>query len=126
MLVEAVRHLLEAEPNVLEADLLRHGYERHRREVPVHTAHQAREHGCVAHARIEDPQRGRDWLEVPKLLRDAPRDHRLLVARVDEREVLLAIVEEPERRRISGLLLPFGPGARSGGHLVLPSWRSFS
>ncbi len=106
VLVEAVRHLLEPEPDVLEADLLRHRQQRHGREVAMDAAHQPREDGRVAHAGVEDPQRRRRRPELTQLLAPLARDDRLLVAGVDERQVLLPVVVEPERRRICLRLLP--------------------
>ncbi len=59
MLEEPVRHLLEAEAHVLEADLLGHREHRHGRELRVRVAQEPREHRGVAHARVEDAQRRR-------------------------------------------------------------------
>ena len=56
VLVEPVRHLVERQPHVLEADLFARQVERHRREAAVHIAHDARHDRAVAHAGIEHAQ----------------------------------------------------------------------
>ena len=99
MLEESVRHLLEAETHVLEADFLRDDHERHGRDLRVGVAHDSREDSRVAHAGIEDAQRRRRRPHVPELDRRALRHRGLLVAGIDEGEILLAIVVEPERGR---------------------------
>ena len=67
MLEEAVGHLVEREPHVLEADLLADDVERHGREAVVHRAHHARQHGAVADAGIEDAHRRRARMDVGEL-----------------------------------------------------------
>ncbi len=99
MLVEAVRHLLEGEPRVLQADLLADDVERQRREAPMHLAHHARQHGAVAHAGVEHAQRRRRRMQVLQLEPDAVGDRLLLAAGVDEQQVLLPVVEEAEVAR---------------------------
>ena len=117
VLVEAVGHLAQAQAHVLEADLLAHDVERHRREAPVHLAHHLREHRAVAHAGVEQAHRGRARVDVAELEPDARRDHVLLAAGVDEEQVLLAVVEEAEvlfRRRLARCA-PASRGPRSRG-----------
>src|SRR5260221_1733728 len=96
MFEEAVGHLAQAEAHVLEADFLADDVERHRRETAVHLAHDAREHRAVAHAGIEQAHRRRPRMDLAELEPDAPRDHVLLAAGIDEEQVLLAVVEEAE------------------------------
>ncbi len=63
---------------------------------------------------------------VPELARRALRDRRLLVAGVDERQVLLAVVVEAERRRgvsRGGLRLP-RPARAHGARACRPATRS--
>jgi hypothetical protein len=96
MLVEAVGHFLQAEPRVLEADLLADGIERQRRKAPVHFAQHARQHGAVAHAGVEHAHRGRRRMQVGELQADAAGDGFLLAAGVDEQQIFLAVVEEAE------------------------------
>ena len=99
VLVEAVGHLVEAQARVLEADLLAHHVEGQRREAPVHLAHDAGQHGAVAHAGIEQAHRRRLGVEVGELHADAARHHLLLAAGIDEQQVFLAVVEEAEVAR---------------------------
>ena len=115
MLEEAVGHLLEPEPDVLEADLLGRREQRDGGEVVVDGADEPRQHRRVAHAGVEDAQGRRAGQERAELLRRALADDRLLVAGVDERQVLLPVVVEPERL---GLRLLLG-----GGRHLSPSRR---
>jgi hypothetical protein len=104
MLVEAVDHLAQAEAYVLEADLLAHDVERHRRESAVHLAHHPREHRAIAHARVEKAHRRWARMDMRELEPHAARHHVFLAARIDEEEVLLAVVEKAEvlfRRRLA-------------------------
>ena len=98
MLEEPVRHreILEAKAHVLDRDLLAHDVERHRREAPVHLPHDPGEHGAVAHAGVEHPERRRPRVDVPELQPRALRHRPLLAAGVDEHQVLLAVVVEAE------------------------------
>ena len=98
VLVEAVRHLLQAQAHILEADLLRDREHRHRREQLMGRAHHSREDGRVAHPGIEEPQRRRRRVQLRQLERRALDHDRLLVAGVDEGQVLLAVVVEAKRR----------------------------
>jgi hypothetical protein len=99
VLEEPVRHLLEPEPDVLEADLLCDCDNGHRRMEPVYGAHESREDSSVAHAGVDQPDRRRDGGDLGQFLAGAVGDDRLLVRGVDEREVLLAVVVEAERGR---------------------------
>ena len=96
MLEEAVRHLLQGEADVLEADLLADRVERHVREAVVHRAHHARQHRAVADAGVEHAHRRRARMDVAELERDAARHHPLLRAGVDEQQIFLPVVEEAE------------------------------
>jgi hypothetical protein len=73
MLVESIRHLVEAEAHVLQADFLGDDEERRRREGVVDAAHEARQHRRVAHAGVEDADRGRRGLQIAQLVRRASR-----------------------------------------------------
>ena len=99
VLVEAVGHLVEGEPGVLEADLLADDVEGQRRQAAVHLAHDAGEHRAVAHAGVEHAHRRRLGVQVGELQADAARHHLLLAAGVDEQQILLAVVEEAEVAR---------------------------
>ena len=105
MLVEAVGHLVEREARVLQADLLADHVERQRRKAPVHLAHDAGQHRAIAHAGVEHAQGRRLGMQVGELHADAPRDHLLLAAGVDEQQVLLPVVEEAE---VARAVLPGG------------------
>ena len=96
MLGEAVRHLLHGQPDVLEADLLADDIERRVREAVVHRAHHAQQHGAVADAGVEHPQRRRARMDVGEFQRDAVGHHPLFAAGVDEQQILLPVVEEAE------------------------------
>ena len=96
MLEEAIRHLLQREPDVLEADLLADGVERHVRETVVHGAHHAYQHRAVADAGVEHPHRRRARVDVDEFFGDAVRDLPFLAAGVDEQQIFLPVVEEAE------------------------------
>src|SRR4029079_15694574 len=64
MLDEAIRHLVQRQTDVLEADLLADDIEWRGREAVVHGAHHAREHGTVADAGIEYAHRRRAWMDI--------------------------------------------------------------
>src|SRR5688572_28087332 len=98
MLEKTVGHLLESEAHVLAADFLGHHQLRYRRPGGMRAAHEPRQHGGITHAGVEHPQCGWCRADVAQLLRRAVRDLLLLVAGVDEGQVLLAIVVEAERR----------------------------
>ena len=98
MLVEPVGHLLQPEPDVFEADLLAHDVERQGAEPAVHLAHHPGEHRAVAHPGIEDAQRRGLGMNMGQLHAGAFGDHPLLAAGVDEHQVFLPVVVEPEGR----------------------------
>ena len=93
---EPVGHLLQREPDILEADLLADHIERHGRRAVVHGAHHAREHGAVADAGIEHAHRRRARMDVGEFQPDALADHPFFAAGVDEQQILLPVVEETE------------------------------
>jgi hypothetical protein len=101
VLVEAVGHLVEAQPRILEADLLAHHVERQRRKAAVHLAHDAGQDRAVAHAGIEHAHRRRLGMQMGEFHADAAGDDLFLRARIDEQQVFLPVVEEAEiaRRR---------------------------
>ena len=70
MLEQAIRHLLQHQADVFVADLLGHDVERHGREARMHRPHHPRQHGAVADAGIEDPQRRRRRLQIAELERN--------------------------------------------------------
>ena len=96
MLDETVRHLLQGEADVLQADLLADDVERHGGEAVVHRAHHPRQHGAVADAGVEHAHRRRARMDVGELERDAVGDHPLLAAGVHEQQIFLPVVEEAE------------------------------
>src|SRR5262249_28514168 len=69
-----------------------------RREAVVRRTHDAGENGAVAHAGVEEPQRGRPRLDAVELELDALRDHPFLGAGADEEQVLLPVVVEAKAR----------------------------
>ena len=96
MLEQPVGHLLERQPNVLEADLLADDVERHGREAMVHGAHGAR--STVPSPMPASNRRragGRGWM-LASSMPDALGDHPLLAAGRDEQQVFLAVVVEAE------------------------------
>src|SRR3982751_5871593 len=62
MLEETVRHFLQRETDVLQADLLADHVERHVGKAVMHRAHHAREDRAIADAGIEDAHRRRGWM----------------------------------------------------------------
>jgi hypothetical protein len=116
MLEEAVRHLLEAEAHVLEADLLGDHQQGQRRSLRVGVAHEARQHGRIAHAGVEDANCRWRRADMAQFLGRALRDRRLLVAGVDEGEVFLAIVVEAEWRRVRRRARDFHRATRTRAH----------
>ena len=62
----------------------------------MHGAHGARQHGAVAHAGVEQPQRRRARMDVGQLHADALGDDPLLAAGGDEQQVFLPVVVEAE------------------------------
>ena len=96
MLEEAVRHFLQRQPHVLEADFLADRVERHVREAVVHGAHHARQHRAVADAGVEHAHRRRTRMQMRKLFGDAVRHLPFLAAGIDEQQIFLPVVEEAE------------------------------
>ncbi len=96
MLEQPVRHLVERQADVLEAELLARDIERHMRKAAVHRAHHPRQHGAVAEAGVEYPQRRRPRMDAGELQRHPLRDHPLLAAGVDEQQIFLPVLEKPE------------------------------
>ena len=96
MLEEPVRHLLQGEADVLEADLLADHVERRVRKAVVHRPHHPQQHGAVAHAGVEHAQRRRARMDIGEFEPDPAGDHPLFAAGVDEQQVFLPVVEEAE------------------------------
>ena len=121
MLAEAVRHFLQREPHVFEADLLADNVEGHVRKALMHCLHHSRQDGAVAHAGIEHAHRRRTRVNAGELERHAIGDHPFLAASVDEQQVFLTVVEKAkialrvggERRRRDRR---GGPGRRPLDH----------
>ena len=102
VLDQPVGQFLEAEPYVLEADLLGDDQQRHRRELAMRAAHDSRDHRTVAHTGVEDPHGRRRRSQQRDLVGGAARYRRFLVAGIYEGQVLLAVVIEAKRRRRPG------------------------
>ena len=96
MLEEAVGHFLQAQPHVLEADLLARDIEGLMRKAIMHRAHHAREHRTVADAGVEHAHGRGAGMDIRKLQRNAVGDHPFLATGVHEQQILLTIVEEAE------------------------------
>ncbi len=95
---EAVDHLVEADTHILHADFLGHDEVGHGRMLVVQVTHGIGQHGGIAHAGIEQAQGRRAGLDVLELLGDALGDGGFFVTGVDERQVVLPVVVEAERR----------------------------
>ena len=96
MLEEAVRHFLQRQADVFEADFLADGIERHVREAVVHGAHHPHQHRAVADAGVEHAHRRRPRMQMREFFGDAVRDLPFLAAGVDEQQIFLPVVEEAE------------------------------
>src|SRR5580704_4252409 len=96
MLEQPVRHLVERQSDVLEAELLARDIERHVGKAAVHRAHHPRQHGAVAAAGVEYPERRWPRMDAGQLQRYPFRDHPLLAAGMDEQQIFLPILEKPE------------------------------
>jgi hypothetical protein len=94
MLEQAVRHLVQRQTHVFQAQFLAGDIERHVRKPAVHRAHHPRQHGAVADAGVEHPQRRRPRMDAGKLQPDAVGDHPLLRASMHEQQVFLPVLEE--------------------------------
>ena len=99
MFEQPVGHLLQHQPHVLVADLLGHGVERHGGKARMQRPHHPRQHGAVADAGVEDPQRRRRRLQIAEFERNPVGDLGLLAAGRDEQQIFLPVVEEPEAGR---------------------------
>ena len=96
MLEKTIRHLLQREADVFEADLLADEIERHRRKAVVHGAHHPHQHAAVADAGVEHAHRRRARMDVGEFVGDAARHLPFLAAGVDEQQIFLPVVEETE------------------------------
>ncbi len=106
MLEEAVSHLLQRQPHVLEADLLTDDVKRHVRKAVVHGAHGAHQHAAVADAGVEHAHGRRTGMQERELAGDPTCHLPFLAAGVDEQQIFLPVVEEAEvALRIAGLAL---------------------
>ena len=96
VLLKAVRHLLQHQSHILDADFLGDGVERQPRIAPVGAAHQAGKGRAVARAAIEQADGRRRGLSQGELLQRLVRNDLLLRCRVHEHQIFLAIVVESE------------------------------
>jgi len=55
VLEQPVRHLVQRQPDILEAQLLAGDVERHMGKTAMHQTHDPRQHGSVAHPGVEHP-----------------------------------------------------------------------
>ena len=94
--MKTVRHFLQREAHVFEADLLADDVKRHGRHLVVHAAQHPGQHRAVAHTGVKQPERWRVRVDVGQLHLDAPRRHPFLGAGVDEEQVFLAVVVKAE------------------------------
>src|SRR5262245_2633082 len=94
MLDKAIRHLVQREPDILEADFLADNVERRGRKTVVHRAHYAREHGAVADTGIEHTDRRRAWVNVGQFKPYPRSNFPFLRTGIHEQQVFLTIVEE--------------------------------
>jgi hypothetical protein len=62
----------------------------------MHCPHDVRKHSTVAYSGIEHSQGRRIGPEVCQFLRRAFSDFPFLIARINESQVLLSIIEEPD------------------------------
>src|SRR6266852_8569291 len=132
MLDKAVRHLLQGQTGVFQADFLADHIERHGREAVVHCPHHARQHGAVADAGIEQPNRRRTRVDIDQLLPNPVGHNPLLAAGVHKQQVFLTVIEKAKialrilRRRLRREMLrglargPDEGGAWNRGR----SWKS--
>src|SRR4051812_8298791 len=98
MFEETIRKFFKGQPNIFKADFLADNIERHCRITPVHGSHDARQHRSVAHARVEQAQRGWMWRDVVEFHGHSIRNGPLFTAGVDEHQVFLPIVKESKVR----------------------------
>ena len=98
MLEQPIRHFIEYEANVLEADLLADDIAGQGRKALVDRAHDARQQSAVADPRVENADRGRARIDIAQFHRDPLRNDPFLAAGVDEQQIFLPIVEETENR----------------------------
>ena len=62
----------------------------------MHRAHHPRQHGAVADAGVEHPQRRRAGMDAAEFQPDPIGDHPLFAAGMDEQQVFLPVLEKPE------------------------------
>ena len=96
VLVKPVRHFFKRQAHVFQADLLAHHIKRHGGHAVVHGAQHAREHGAIAHARVEQAKGRRVRMDVGQFHLDAPGGHPFFGTGVDEQQVFLAVVVKAE------------------------------
>src|ERR1700751_3253839 len=101
MLEQPIRHLVEHEADVLEADLLPDDVAGQGRKALVHSAHHARQHSAVADPGVENANGGRPRIDIAQFHRDPLRDDPLLATGIDEQQVFLSVVVEAENRLTS-------------------------
>src|SRR6516164_351025 len=94
MLDKTIRHLMQREANVLQADFLADDIEGRGREPVVHRAHHAREHRPVTDAGVEHAHRWRPRMDIGELKAHPRSNFPLLRASVHEEQILLPVVKE--------------------------------
>src|SRR5215831_4478095 len=96
MFDETIRHLVQREANVLQADFLTDNIERSGREPVVHRTHHACEHRPVTNAGVEYAHRRRPRMDIGEFEAHPRSYFPLLRAGVHEEQILLPVVEETE------------------------------
>src|SRR5262245_25944211 len=96
MLDETIRHLVQREANVLQANFLADDIERSSREPVVHRTHHACEHRAVTNASVEYAHRRRPRMDIGEFEAHPRSYFPLLRAGVHEEQILLPVVEETE------------------------------
>src|SRR5438874_197566 len=95
--VEAIGQIFLTDTHVLLADFLANNQERNRRKGMMQLTHDLAQDGGIAHASVEHPHRWWHRLQMFDLHAHALSNDPLLTAGRDKKEVLLAVVEKPER-----------------------------
>src|SRR6476660_3674398 len=96
MLNEAIRHLVQCEADILEADFLADDIKGRCWEPVVHRTHHAREHRSITDTGVKYTHRWRPRMNVGELKTHARSDFPLLRTGVHEEQILLPVVEETE------------------------------
>ena len=92
MFIEPVGHLLQADTDVLLANLLANDEKGDRGILAVEVSHETRENGPITHTCVKYPQSRWHGFETPDVQGDALGDYLLLTAGAHKEEVFLAVV----------------------------------